>query len=188
MGEFVVSAIWPYHNSLILLYSVTLEEYVMRPILLLTADNSPIFTATVVIAGITIVIAVLVLLIFIFQIFGKIAPKIEALSLKTEEKINRIKEDLKAKRAARKKAKQKEDQQSEVVEEAVKLTPIPSAVVPSPSPVIEQGISGEVVAAITAAVVATEGQGAVIRSIKKKNVGGRNPWSHAATIDNTRPF
>lgn len=65
---------------------------------------------------------------------------------------------------------------------------VENTVAPAPLPVVEQGISGEVVAAITAAIVASEGTGVVVRSIKKKNVAGRNPWAQAANIDNTRPF
>jgi hypothetical protein len=61
-------------------------------------------------------------------------------------------------------------------------------------PVVEQGISGEVVAAISAAVYEIEGSGAKIasitpvRSTKKNPITGRNPWANAAVIDNTRPF
>ena len=51
----------------------------MSPILMeLTPDTSGTFTATVVIAGIVIVVAVLFLLILIFQLFGVTAPKINA--------------------------------------------------------------------------------------------------------------
>lgn len=191
MGEFVVSAIWPYHNSLILLYSVTLEEYVMRPILLLTADNSSTFTATVVISGILIVVGVLLLLIGVFALFGKIVPIIEKKTKVMEEKAAARKAARKARRAAKKAAREAlKNGNTESIDNNLSVAPTEVLQKPAsqPIPIVEQGISGEVVAAITAAVVATEGQSAVIRSIKKKNVGGRNPWSHAATIDNTRPF
>ena len=56
---------------------------------------------------------------------------------------------------------------------------------------LEAGISGEVVAAIAAAIAVSEGEGAVVKSIRKVNVvnvKGRNPWANAAVYDNTRPF
>ena len=61
---------------------------------------------------------------------------------------------------------------------------------PASTPVIEEGISGEVVAAISAAVYAMEGGSAVIRSVSRKTspVSTRNPWAQAAVVDNTRPF
>lgn len=160
-------------------------EYVVSPILMLIPDRSVTFTATVVIAGISIVVGVLLLLILVFQIFGVVAPKIEAMATKRE----RNKAIKKAEKEEKKKAENKQESQSE---EAVKpassspsSAPAPS---PKPTPVVEPGISNEVVAAIAAAVVACEGPGAVVRTIKKKNVGGRNPWAQAANIDNTRPF
>lgn len=154
-------------------------EFVVSPILLLAREET-MFTATVVIAGISIVLGVLLLLILIFGLFGKIVPMIEKLSKSREQK-----------KAEKKAKKQSEKNGAQASKAEVKLTPSPvpvKAPTPAPVPVVQQGISQEVVAAITAAVVATEGSGAVIRSIKKKNVGGRNPWSAAATIDNTRPF
>lgn len=154
-------------------------EFVVSPILLLTREET-MFTATVVIAGISIVLGVLFLLILIFDLFGKIVPMIEKLSKSREQK----KTEKKAK-------KQAEKIGAKASKTEVKPTPPPvplKAPTPAPAPAVQQGISQEVVAAITAAVAATEGNGAVIRSIKKKNVGGRNPWSAAATIDNTRPF
>lgn len=58
-----------------------------------------------------------------------------------------------------------------------------------PAAVVEQGISGEVVAAITAAITASEGSSNfVIRSVKRKEAGSRNPWARAAVADNTRAF
>ena len=138
----------------------------VSPILMLTADTSITFTATVVIAGITIVLGVLLLLILVFYLFGFIVQKLEAIS----------------KARAQKKA-------SKAQADAPTPVQAPAPIKPSaPAPKVEQGISGEVVAAIAAAVVASEGPQAVIRSIKKKNVGGRNPWAQAANIDNTKPF
>lgn len=163
----------------------------VSPILMLVADDSALFTTTVVVSGILIVVGVLVLLIGVFELFGKIAPKIDAATRKSEEKRAARKAERKARRAAKKAAKLAE-QNGESVEAAVtgdipKQT-VENTVMPEPSPVIEQGIGGEVVAAITAAIVASEGTGVTVRSIRKKKVSGRNPWAYAANIDNTRPF
>ncbi|MDE6723084.1 MAG: OadG family protein [Eubacterium sp.] len=139
--------------------------------------------ATVVIAGVGIVLAVLIVLIGVFSGFGKLVSKMEAFSKKMAEK----KAARKAVKAAKKAAKNGETV-SAVVEEApvVKAAPV---VKPAPQPVVEQGISGEVVAAITAAITASEGSNQfVIRSVKRKDVGSRNPWARAAVNDNTRSF
>jgi Na+-transporting methylmalonyl-CoA/oxaloacetate decarboxylase gamma subunit len=151
-------------------------DFVVSPILMLIADRSGLFTTTVVVAGISIVVGVLLLLILIFYLFGKIVPIIEKATKAREEK-----------RAAKKAAKKNG---GDVKVSAPTSAPAPTVkkVAPAPAPVVEQGISGEVVAAISAAIVATEGTGVVVRSIKKKNVSGRNPWAAAATADNTRPF
>lgn len=135
--------------------------FVVSPISLVVPSTSVAFTATVVIAGISIVVAVLVLLIFVFYLFGKIVSTAEA------------------------KAKNKKSTQNNEPVQEIKPNAIPA---PMPIPDVEDGISGEVVAAIAAAVAVSEGSGAVVRSIKKKNVSGRNPWSSAATYENTRPF
>ena len=70
--------------------------------------------------------------------------------------------------------------------------PAPKAVASNANaPQVEAGISGEVVAAIAAAIAVSEGEGAVVKSIRKVNVvnvKGRNPWANAAVYDNTRPF
>ena len=170
MGEFVVSSIS----------------------MLITADRSALFTTTLVISGITVVVGVLLLLIFIFKLFGKIVPKIEVRSKKREAARAARKAERKKKREAKKAAKMAAKQgvapDENTQTDAPKIqTPVPVA--PAPAvPYVEPGISGEVVAAIAAAVAVTEGGNAVIRSVKRKNVGGRNPWAHAANIDNTRPF
>lgn len=163
---------------------IIMGEFVVSPILMLTADTSAVFTSTVVIAGISIVVGVLLLLILIFNVFGKLVPIIERKSRAAEERAAARKAARKARRAAKKAAKK-----GEIVEESSPAAEVSAPIpMPAPAPIVEQGISGEVVAAIAAAVSATEGSGAVVRSIKKKKISGRNPWSAAATADNTRPF
>lgn len=72
---------------------------------------------------------------------------------------------------------------------AVQIAAPAPAVSSAPAPVVQSGISGEIVAAIAAAVYAAEGGKQVtIRSIRVRNVPGRNPWAAAAIADNTRPF
>lgn len=123
--------------------------------------------ATVVIAGIVIVLGVLFVLIGLFYAFGAIVSKSEQAAKKRHEKSNKNNDKT----------------------ETPVVTPAPSNVAPAEEPVVEQGISGEVVAAITAAIVQSEeGKPFTIRSIKKKSVSGRNPWANAAVYDNTRSF
>ncbi len=138
---------------------------------MLTADRSAMFTATVVISGISIVLGVLLLLILVFYLFG--------LAVSNAEK--------KAKEKAQKKNSKTSSSNGNVT---VSPAPVPTSFSErkAPEPVVEQGISGEVVAAISAAVAMSEGPQAVVRSIKKVNVSGRNPWAQAANVDNTRPF
>ena len=156
----------------------------MSPILMLVADRSALFTTTVVVSGILIVVGVLFLLIGVFQLFGIIVPKINQKVIENEEKRAARKAKRAAKKAAKLAEKNGEAEQTVASEEPVTNIQQPAV----PSPVVEQGISGEVVAAITAAIVASEGTGVTVRSIKKKKVSGRNPWAQAANIDNTRPF
>lgn len=122
--------------------------------------------ATVVIAGFSIVFGVLLTLILIFYIFGLIVSK-------TIEK-----------------SKKNKQGKSDAGNAAPAVTPAPKNVAHAPAPVVQDGVSGEVVAAITAAIAASEGADRpfVIRSIKKKSVSGRNPWASAAVSDNTKPF
>lgn len=159
-------------------------EFVVSPILMLVADRSPLFTTTVVVSGILIVVGVLFLLIGVFLLFGIIVPKINQKSIEMEKRQAERKARRAAKKAAKRAEKNGEAEASALAENSVTELPQPAA----PQPVVEQGISGEVVAAITAAIVASEGTGVTVRSIKKKKVSGRNPWAQAANIDNTRPF
>lgn len=130
-------------------------------------DRSLGFTITVIVAGLGIVLSTLAILIVVFYAFGAIIR----LSQKRNSKKNKKK-----------------------VEEAPKqVIPVPTIPKPaSPSSVQENGVSAEVVAAISAAVYEMEGANAVVTSIapiKKQNpITSRNPWAYAAVIDNTRPF
>lgn len=160
-------------------------ECVVSPILMLVPDRSGLFTTTVVISGITIVLGVLLLLILVFQLFGAIMPKIDSAS---KARVAR-----RAEKKALKKAKKAEtvSQSKSTDKPAMPTPPMQAPPVAAPkAPVVEQGISQEVVAAIAAAV-AMQDSGAVVRSVKRLNVvnvGGRNPWANAANVDNTRPF
>ena len=179
---------------------IKMGEFVVSPILMFQLPEfhlpelvkPTLFDATVIIAGISIVVGVLLLLILVFNIFGKIVPKIEAFTIAREEKRAKRKAARKAKKAAKKAAKELEKNGETGSAAVIGNDDVPVEKVqnlaPKPIPVVEQGISGEVVAAITAAIVASEGEGVVVHSIKRKNVGGRNPWAQAANIDNTRPF
>lgn len=134
-------------------------------------QSSWAFTATVVIAGIVIVVAMLVLLILLFTVYGKIMS------------MTGKKSDA-------------NDTAAEVVS-----SPAPVAKVASAAPATN-GISGEIVAAISAAIYALEGESAQICSItpavatvgapapvrKTSPLTCRNPWAQAAVADNTRSF
>ncbi len=133
-------------------------------------DSSATFTSTVVIAGIVIVLGILVLLIFVFKAFGSIVHGAET-------------------RSKKKKLKAMESQVT--VAAAPAAAPAVQAAPAAPAPVVESGISGEVVAVIAAAVAASEGPGAVVQSVRRVRpnpVHVRNPWAAAAVAENTRPF
>lgn len=61
---------------------------------------------------------------------------------------------------------------------------------PEPAPIeVEEGIPGEVVAAISAAVYMTYGASTpAIRSVKRAAVNPRSLWGEAGRLENTRPF
>ncbi|MDE7124706.1 MAG: hypothetical protein K2N83_04385, partial [Eubacterium sp.] len=118
-----------------------------------------------------------IVLIGVFSGFGALISKLEGAAKKRAAR--------KVERKAAKKAEKNGAKEASVISEA----PVAAKVKAAPAPVVEQGISGEIVAAITAAITASEGTNQfVIRSVKKKNVGSRNPWARAAVTDNTRSF
>ena len=163
-----------------MIYNITnkfiMGEFVVSPISMIIADKSATFTATLVISGIVVVLGILILLIFVMFLFGVIVPKFDK------------KSKQRAERKASKKAAKVSDKNNGGNEMVKQTNPVQIIPAPAPAPVVEAGVSGEVVAAIAAAVTAYEGTGVVIRSIKRKNVGSRNPWAQAAIADNTRPF
>lgn len=136
----------------------------------IVADRSVTFTATVIVAGLGIVLCTLLVLIGVFYAFGAIVSKSQA-------------------NAKKKEAKKMQNDMEAALSKASESVPAP-APVPTSAPVVEEGISGEVVAAISAAVYSMEGSSAVIRSVTRKTspITTRNPWAQAAVVDNTRPF
>lgn len=135
-------------------------------------DRSLGFTITVIVAGLGIVLSTLAVLIIVFYAFGTIMSKSQA---------------IKDKKAAKKQEEKMKEEAKKLAE--TKVGP-PIAPVDQPAqPVVEEGISGEIVAAISAAVYCMEGSGATICSIKRQSpITARNPWAQASVIDNTRPF
>lgn len=128
--------------------------------------------ATVVIAGVGIVLAVLIIFVFIFKAFGRFGS-----ALTKNKKQTAVKPKTEKKKEAFSPAP------------AAAVSNIPASPVNPAAPAVQQGISGEIIAAIAAAVTAYEGGKPVsIRAIKVKNVSGRNPWAAAAMADNARPF
>lgn len=124
------------------------------------------FTATVIIAGLGIVLSTLALLIVVFKLFGNIMEKSQQ----------------------SKKKKQAQKQLKQMEQEAQAASSVSAPIVEKSA--VQEGISGEIIAAISAAVYAIEGPNAVVRSVtrKKSPVSSRNPWAQAAINDNTRPF
>lgn len=127
------------------------------------------FTITVIVAGLGIVLSTLALLIVVFYVFGAIVSK--------------------SQNAAKKKTalKQEKDMKADLAKIEAKPASAPA---PVKAPAVQDGISEEVVAAISAAVYCMDGAGATVRSISRKEspIKARNPWAQAAIMDNTRPF
>lgn len=129
---------------------------------------------TVVVAGISIVMGTLILLIIVFYLFGFAVSHMV---------------DASQKRAAKKAEKKKSKNPQAKAEDIAPAVQAPASVAPKAELDVQQGINEEIVAAISAAVYSIEGADSKIVSIRRKNpVTGRNPWAQAAVTENTKPF
>ena len=135
----------------------------------IAADSSPGFTTTLVIAGFFGVLLMLAILIVVISIFSKTVSKTQSKKGKRKEEKAIMTEDLKV------------------------VSPFNDSIAHAPA-AATQGVSEEIVAAISAAVYMMEGEGAVIRSIapakaiRPNPIKTRNPWAMAAIMQNTKPF
>lgn len=130
----------------------------------MTLAEKGIASAKVILTGFIVVFAVLLLLIFIINIYGAIIQKAMQGGKKKKEKIS------------------EPENKAPVVASAAN---VPQA----PAPSVQDGISDEVVAVISAAVAAVSDSSSKtrIKSIKKSD-GTRSAWANAGILDNTRPF
>jgi sodium pump decarboxylase gamma subunit len=130
----------------------------------LTLAEKGIESAKVVLTGFVVVFAVLILLIFIIKIYSAIVQAVQNAGKKKKEKITET--------AA-----------------PSKTVSVPAAKAAPTAPAIQNGVTDEVVAVISAAVATMYGspEKVKIKSIKKSN-SGRSAWANAGLLDNTRPF
>ena len=130
----------------------------------LSLAEKGITSAKVVLTGFVVVFAVLILLIAIIKIYSTIVTKAQN---------------------AGKNKKKKEIVKTETAKAATDV----KQAAPAPAPSVQDGVSEEVVAVISAAVATMYGspEKARIKSIKKSS-GGRSAWANAGLLDNTRPF
>ena len=111
--------------------------------------------------GLVVVFAALIALTFIFWLFGKFAGT----------------------------GRSKSDQPASAAPSPAPVKTVPAAQKPIPAPQVQAGISEEIVAAISAAVMsmAPEGKQYVIRSVSRAR-GERPVWAAAGLAESTRPF
>lgn len=130
----------------------------------MTLAEKSISSAKVILTGFVVVFVVLFLLIFIINIYGAIIQKATQGGKKKKEKIS------------------EPEKKAPVVTKAAN---VPAA----PAPSVQDGISDEVVAVISAAVASVSDSSSKtrIKSIKKSD-GSRSAWANAGILDNTRPF
>ncbi|MBQ8980554.1 MAG: OadG family protein [Eubacterium sp.] len=137
-------------------------------------DTSVEFTATLIIAGLSVVLGVLALLIAVVKIYGIIVTKLQGVSMRKHKK------------------------KSNTAPPEINIVNTPPPAPEKPAAPAVQGVSEEIVAAISAAVYMMEGEGAVVTSIAPAPAAARrqapnpitrrNPWAFAAVTENTRPF
>ncbi len=129
----------------------------------LSLAEKGISSAKVILTGFVVVFAVLILLILIINLYSFIVSK----ALNNDKK-----------------------KKKEKIVETKNTSPIPKPVTAKISAQeVENAVSEEVVAVISAAVASMYGSSekVKIKSIKKSN-SGRSAWANAGVLENTRPF
>ena len=141
----------------------------------LLPDTSVGFTSTVVVSGFLVVLLILTILIIVFSVFSNTISRSQRKNGKKKEEKAIMTQDLKV------------------------VSPFNDSSSVSAAPIVQappqtQGVSEEIVAAISAAVYMMEGEGAVVKSItpaaqiRQNPIKTRNPWAMAAIMQNTKPF
>lgn len=121
----------------------------------------------VLVTGLVVVFLALVVLIAIIKIYGTIVHNVQE-------------------RNRQKKLEKAASQIAATKKEMPQALPLAE---PAPGPQVEAGIPDEVVAAISAAVYCTMGEGASVVSVRhSKRAGSRCAWGQAGVWANTRPF
>lgn len=126
---------------------------------------------TVLITGLVVVFAILLLLTYIIKLYGTIVHS--ALEKSKGKKGGPKGKDVKAPEPP-----------------AAKRTETPAPRLAVAQPAVDEGIPGEVIAAIAAAVAVMNDQGKTnysVRSVRRSAVS-RPVWSTAGLMENTRPF
>lgn len=124
------------------------------------------YDIVVTVTGVVLVFAVLVLLMLIIMLEGKIFDLLDT------------------KRNAKMKAAQLQEE-----EKRAAVSPAQVASAAPEQPDVEEGIPGEVVAAIAAAIHALGGGKYTLRAVRRAGHGkGRGAWGSAGVADATEPF
>lgn len=121
-------------------------------------------TWAVVFVGLAVVFAVLLILVFVCFLMGLISVKLNE-------------------------SKQAKNDSAKTISTDNKSTPAPIVKAVAPPPVVEDGITDDVVAAISAAISCIMGtdNSFAVKSIKRTR-GSRPVWNLAGINENTRPF
>ena len=133
----------------------------MPMFLALQTDNPVTLSLTILLTGLVVVFLVLIVLTGIIKLYGTTVYNATN--------------------------KPKAEKPAEKVQE-----PAPALAVRAAAPVVEnveEGIPGEVIAAIAAAIYCTEGAPvSAIKSIRRSRSASRSAWGMAGVMENTRPF
>ena len=129
----------------------------------LTLAEKGTASAKVVLTGFVVVFTVLILLIVIIKVYSTIVTKAQQTGKKKKEKVTET--------------------------ESSSPAPVVKPDVKASVRAVQDGVSEEIVAVISAAVATMYGspEKAKIKSIKKSD-SGRSAWANAGLLDNTRPF